>query len=102
MKKQIVLSTSANWLRLSLILCVLLSLAAGRVSAEATGDARQIASAANFHGGLVIHIGCGHGQLTAALRLADNCTVQGLDTDPAASKRLAPPFAKAGSMGPFQ
>jgi hypothetical protein len=86
MKKQIVLSTSANWLRLSLILCVLLSLAAGRVSAEATGDARQIASAANFHGGLVIHI----------------APFRDWIPTPASSKRLAPPFANAAFMVPFR
>ena len=44
-------------------------------------QAKQIASLTGFHGGLVIHIGCGDGQLTAALRLADNCVVQGLEAD---------------------
>jgi outer membrane protein assembly factor BamB len=44
-------------------------------------EAEQIASLAGFHGGLVIHVGCGDGNLTAALHLADNCVVQGLETD---------------------
>ena len=45
------------------------------------GEAKQIATLAGFHGGLVIHVGCGDGNLTAALRLADNCVVQGLEAD---------------------
>jgi len=44
-------------------------------------EARQIASLTGFQGGLVIHVGCGDGKLTAALHLTGNCVVQGLDTD---------------------
>ncbi|MCX7824496.1 MAG: class I SAM-dependent methyltransferase, partial [Verrucomicrobiae bacterium] len=60
------------------------------MSLEATGlaaptgreaEAKQIAWMAGFHGGLVVHVGCGDGRLTAALRLAENCVVHGLDAD---------------------
>ena len=49
--------------------------------AEPADEARQIATLAGFHGGLVVQVGCGDGKLTAALRLADNCVVQGLEAD---------------------
>jgi outer membrane protein assembly factor BamB len=43
-------------------------------------EAKQILDAAGFTGGLVVHVGCGNGKLTAALRTADNILVHGLDT----------------------
>jgi len=42
---------------------------------------REIASAAGVGGGLVVHVGCGDGKLTASLRATDSYVVQGLDTD---------------------
>lgn len=68
-------------LRAGVACCILF---AARLSAAPNGseeEARQIASVTGFRGGLAIHIGCGDGRLTAALRLADNCVVQGLDAD---------------------
>ena len=44
--------------------------------------AEQILSAANVKGGLVVHVGCGDGKLTAALRANESFIVHGLDTDP--------------------
>lgn len=35
----------------------------------------------NFKGGLIVHLGCGDGELTAALHVHDRCLVHGLDTD---------------------
>jgi len=46
-------------------------------------DAQQILDAAGVKGGLVAHVGCGDGQLTAALRAGDAYLVHGLDTDAA-------------------
>ncbi|MFZ5830447.1 MAG: PQQ-binding-like beta-propeller repeat protein, partial [Planctomycetota bacterium] len=63
-------------------------------------DAQQIASMANFHGGLVIHIGCGDGKLTAALRQADNCTVQGLETDAKRVEAARATIRELGKYGP--
>ena len=50
----------------------------------ATGaeDATQILSEAGVQGGLVVHLGCGDGSLTAALRASDAYLVHGLDVDP--------------------
>jgi len=51
---------------------------------EAESDlARQILEATGVRGGLVVHLGCADGKLTAALRANDRFLVHGLDTDPA-------------------
>ena len=43
--------------------------------------AQQIFQETGVAGGLVVHLGCGDGQLTAALRASDSFLVQGLDAD---------------------
>jgi len=44
---------------------------------------------AGIQGGLVVHLGCGDGKLTAALRANDSFVVHGLDADvTAASKHI--------------
>jgi len=45
--------------------------------------ANEIVEATGVTGGLVVHVGCGDGRLTAELRAGDGYLVQGLDTDPA-------------------
>ncbi|MFQ6034768.1 MAG: PQQ-binding-like beta-propeller repeat protein, partial [Sedimentisphaerales bacterium] len=45
-------------------------------------QARQILDATGIKGGLIVHIGCGDGKLTAALRASDSYTVHGLEADP--------------------
>lgn len=61
-------------------------------------EAKEIASLARFHGGLVIHVGCGDGKLTAALRLAENCVVQGLESD---AKLVETARAAIRVLGPY-
>ncbi|MHC4403722.1 MAG: class I SAM-dependent methyltransferase [Planctomycetota bacterium] len=68
-------------LRIVSVLGMLLATTVPAALAGPANEAEQIASLAGFRGGLVIHVGCGDGQLTAALRLADNCVVQGLEAD---------------------
>ena len=43
--------------------------------------ARELLSRSRVTGGLVAHVGCGSGQLTAALRASDSFLVQGLDRE---------------------
>jgi len=88
-------ATFVSW-RIALVLGML-SVAAS-VSAGPADDAKQIASLANFHGGLVVHIGCGDGKLTAALRLGDNCVVQGLEAD---ARRVATARAAIRARGVY-
>ena len=67
---------------------VLAALAAALASAatapeQATQTARQILQTSGVKGGLIIHIGCGTGELTTALRANDSFLVQGLERDEA-------------------
>ena len=52
------------------------------VQADLQGTARQILDSTGFSGGLVVHVDCGDGVLTAALRANDHTIVHGLDRDP--------------------
>jgi outer membrane protein assembly factor BamB/ubiquinone/menaquinone biosynthesis C-methylase UbiE len=63
-------------------------------------QAKQILNAANVTGGVVIHIGCGDGKLTAALRAGENCLVQGLDTDAQEVQKAREYISKLGCYGP--
>ncbi len=62
--------------------------------------AREILAATGVRGGLVVHIGCGDGRLTAALRADEKYTVQGLDAgaDHVAAAREY--LAQRGLYGP--
>jgi len=51
--------------------------------ADAGRQARQILDATDVKGGLIVHLGCGDGKLTAALRANERYLVHGLDTDAA-------------------
>ncbi len=53
-----------------------------QVQASPGDEAAHILDAAGVQGGLVVHLGCGDGRLTAALRANDSYLVQGLDLDP--------------------
>jgi outer membrane protein assembly factor BamB len=50
-------------------------------------------------GGLVVHIGCGDGKLTAALRANENMVVQGLDTDANNVRAARKHIASVGMYG---
>jgi len=58
------------------------TLAAQAASGAATAEpqAREILQTTGVRGGLVVHVGCGDGTLTAALLAGDAYLVQGLDT----------------------
>ncbi len=53
----------------------------GAASADAT--VRSVLNEAGATGGLIVHVGCGDGRLTAALRVSNKYVVHGLDADPA-------------------
>ena len=50
---------------------------------EASPLALQILEAAGVKGGLIVHLGCGDGRLTGALRAGDGYLVHGIDASPA-------------------
>ncbi|MDT8300622.1 MAG: hypothetical protein RQ760_04000, partial [Sedimentisphaerales bacterium] len=62
-----------------IILVTSYSAAAQPVSAKRQAD--MILNACGVKGGLIVHIGCGDGKLTAALRANERYIVQGLDSD---------------------
>ena len=67
--------------RLAGTLAVVAALVATARPAGAQGGVKQILAAAGSAGGLVVHVGCGDGQLTAALWSGPGTIVHGLDVD---------------------
>ncbi|MFQ6133541.1 MAG: PQQ-binding-like beta-propeller repeat protein [Armatimonadota bacterium] len=62
-------------------------------------SARQILEATGVKGGLVVHVGCGDGELTAALRANDSYLVHGLDASPAKVERAREHIRSLGLYG---
>jgi outer membrane protein assembly factor BamB/SAM-dependent methyltransferase len=62
----------------SIAIVVAIALCAGIVRAD---SAKDILDATGIRGGLVVHLGCGDGKLTAALRANDSYVVHGLDRE---------------------
>ena len=69
-----------RWAVTAPAISILLGVLASSATAAAP-SAEQILQAAGVQGGLIVHVGCGDGKLTAALRVNDRYLVQGLDTD---------------------
>ena len=71
------------------LLPVLLSACAGTICQASNADdaaeraARRILETTGVQGGLVVHVGCGDGRLTAALDVNDSYLIHGLDVDAA-------------------
>ncbi|MEA3366500.1 MAG: class I SAM-dependent methyltransferase, partial [Planctomycetota bacterium] len=76
------MSNHARILYVLAILGVSIAMVAPAASAE-SGTAEAIYETTGVRGGLVVHLGCGDGTLTAALRASDRYVVHGLDTDAA-------------------
>lgn len=70
-----------GWVATTLVLALALG-AAFRVGYGERREAQQILDAAGVKGGLIVHLGCGDGKLTAALRVNDRYLVHGLDPNP--------------------
>ena len=62
--------------------------------------AEEILKATGVKGGLVVHMGCGDGKLTTALRKHDRYLVHGLDSNPANLKRARAYIHSCGLYGP--
>ena len=77
-----------------------LEAAGGEAPADVKVAAREILDTTGVRGGLVVHLGCGHGKLTAALRASERHVVHGLDTDPAKVERARRHVASLGLYGP--
>ena len=76
------------------------TLTAANVDLPQQEQARQILSACHVQGGLVVHLDCGEGKLTAALRAGERFVVHGLDPDPANVARAREQIHAMGLYGP--
>jgi len=87
--------------KLVLVLWILFALSIG--IAHPSGydrRAKQILDATNVKGGLIVHIGCGDGKLTAALRRGESYLVHGLDSNAQAVEAAREHIRKLGIYGP--
>jgi len=69
------------------------------VGAAEQMQSREILAAAGVQGGLIVHLGCGDGRLTASLHAGDSFLVQGLDTDLAAVEAARKHIQSLGLYG---
>ena len=69
--------------------------------ADDGGWARKVVDASGVAGGLIVHVGCGEGQQTAALRVNDSYQVFGLDRDAAKIAAGRKKLVEAGKYGPI-
>jgi len=67
--------------------------------AARAATAKEILDTAGVKGGLVVHVGCGDGKLTLALRANDSYIVHGLAVDPANVETARKTVRKAGLYG---
>jgi outer membrane protein assembly factor BamB len=74
--------------------------ATGQALAGPKEEAKEILEGTRVRGGLVVHLGCGDGRLTAALRAGDAYLVHGLDADPANVARAREHIRAEGLYGP--
>ena len=74
---------SARHVSVFVALLMTVATAAMASGAAPLQEARTVLQKANVNGGLVVHVGCGDGRLTASLRMGDSYVVHGLDREEA-------------------
>ena len=74
--------------------------ATAATQAAAENEAGRLLEAAGVRGGLVVHVGCGDGRLTAALHAGDAYLVHGLDADAANVEKAREHIRSLGLYGP--
>jgi outer membrane protein assembly factor BamB len=70
------------------------------VEASPAALAKEILDASGIRGGLIVHVGCGDGTLTAALRAGDGCLVHGLAGEGAVVAEARKNIQALGKYGP--
>ena len=82
-------------------LCAVVLLALGALAPQLRAEsAEAILQATGVKGGVVVHLGCGDGRLTAALRANESYIVHGLDADPANIEKARAHIQSLGIYGP--
>ncbi len=87
----------ALWTALAAVVAVT---GASVARADADDAARDILETTGVTGGLVVHVGCGDGRLTAALRAGEAYLVHGLARDPADVAKARAAIKERGAYGP--
>ena len=78
----------------------LVAAGAARAAVSPEEQAARILETAGVQGGLVAHLGCGDGKLTAALRASDGFLVHGLSRDAATVEKARAAIRRKGLYGP--
>jgi outer membrane protein assembly factor BamB len=84
----------------SLAACALLSATLTGLAAPAESEAPKLIEQAGVQGGFIVHLGCGNGAFTSALRLNDRFQVQGLDPDAQTIAQARQAIRARGGYGP--
>ena len=71
----------------------------GAVMAQAGEQADEILKIAGVNGGLLVHVGCGDGKLTAELGASDSLVVHGIDVNEASIQEARKRIASTGKYG---
>jgi outer membrane protein assembly factor BamB len=79
------------------VFCLILFVLTGAVLAD---SGAEIIASSGLKGGLVVHLGCGDGRLTAELRANERFIVHGLDTDVANIAKAQKYLHSKGQYGP--
>ncbi len=81
--------------------CAAILLAAGQIAwaLDPADEARQILRSTGVKGGLVVHVGCGDGRLTAALHATDGYLVHGLDRSEENIRKARDSISERGLYG---
>jgi len=94
--------TRMTWRASLAVLTLVLACGSGARAAEGPAEqARGLLEAAGVRGGLVVHLGCGDGRMTAALRASNAYVVQGLARDEAAAAKARAAIREKGVYGPL-
>jgi len=87
-----------------LLACVAGDTAIGEATAQPAAEpqtpAARLVEATGCRGGLVVHLGCGDGTFTAALRTGENYLIHALDADPENVKKARQTIRSLGLYGP--
>ena len=92
-------SASNPWVQACLT-AILLAGAAQAQEVDPAELAKRILDETGVRGGIIVHLGCGDGKLTAALRVNDGYAVQGLEADPAKVAQARDHIKGKGLYGP--
>ncbi|MDT8303116.1 MAG: PQQ-binding-like beta-propeller repeat protein [Sedimentisphaerales bacterium] len=87
------------WMLILPVVCIIAGAAQGQ-NIDVTTLAKEIIDATGVQGGIVVHLGCGDGKLTAALRINESYTVHGLETDPSKVTKARSYIKEKGVYGP--